>query len=46
MQLTALVERGDMRPVVSQTFALAAARQAFESVTQPHPPGKTVLTVR
>ena len=45
-RLAALVDAGDVRPVVSQTFPLAAARQAFESVTQPHPPGKTILTVR
>ena len=46
VQLTALVDSGDMRPVVSQTFQLAATREAYESCAQPHPPGKTVLVVR
>jgi NADPH:quinone reductase-like Zn-dependent oxidoreductase len=44
--LAALVDQGRLRPVVSQTFPLAEGRQAFESATRPHPPGKTVLTVR
>ncbi|MEO5901386.1 MAG: NADP-dependent oxidoreductase [Ilumatobacteraceae bacterium] len=45
-QLAALVDAGDLRPVVSRTFPLAATRAAFESATRPHPPGKTVLVVR
>jgi NADPH:quinone reductase-like Zn-dependent oxidoreductase len=45
-QLTALVDAGDLRPVVAQTFPLAATRDAFESVSRPRPPGKTVLVVR
>ena len=37
---------GKLRPVVSQRFPLHDGRQAFESGTRPHPPGKTVLIVR
>ena len=45
-RLAALVDEGRLRPVLSQTFPLRDGRQAFESATQPHPPGKTVLIVR
>jgi hypothetical protein len=31
---------------VSQVFPLSQGREAYESGTKPHPPGKTVLTVR
>lgn len=44
-QLAGLVDKGKLRPVVSQVFPLRDGRQAFESATKPHPPGKTVLTV-
>jgi NADPH:quinone reductase-like Zn-dependent oxidoreductase len=44
-RLAALVDEGSLRPIVSQTFPLAEGRQAFESATRPHPPGKTVLLV-
>jgi NADPH:quinone reductase-like Zn-dependent oxidoreductase len=44
--LAALVDEGRLRPIVSQTFPLADGREAFESATRPHPPGKTVLIVR
>jgi NADPH:quinone reductase-like Zn-dependent oxidoreductase len=43
--LAGLVDEGRLRPVVSQVFPLRDGRQAFESATTPHPPGKTVLTV-
>jgi len=43
--LAGLVDEGKLRPVVSQVFRLRDGRQAFESATTPHPPGKTVLTV-
>jgi NADPH:quinone reductase-like Zn-dependent oxidoreductase len=43
--LAGLVDEGKLRPVVSQVFPLRDGRQAFESATTPHPPGKTVLTV-
>jgi NADPH:quinone reductase-like Zn-dependent oxidoreductase len=44
-KLAGLVDEGRLRPVVSQVFPLRDGRQAFESATTPHPPGKTVLTV-
>ena len=44
--LAGLVDEGRLRPVVSQVFPLRDGRQAFESATKPHPPGKTVLLVR
>jgi len=45
-QLAELVDDGKLRPVLSQTFPLRDGREAFESATVPHPPGKTVLIVR
>lgn len=44
-QIAGLADQGRLRPVVSQTFALADGRRAYESGLQPHPPGKTVLVV-
>jgi NADPH:quinone reductase-like Zn-dependent oxidoreductase len=44
-QIADLADRGRLRPVVSQTFALADGRHAYESGSQPRPPGKTVLVV-
>jgi NADPH:quinone reductase-like Zn-dependent oxidoreductase len=43
--LAGLVDGGQLRPVLSQTFRLQDGRKAFESATVPHPPGKTVLIV-
>lgn len=45
-RLAALVDEGRLRPVLSQAFPLRDGRRAFESASQPHPPGKTVLVVR
>ncbi len=45
-RLARLTESGQLRPVVSQVFPLRDGREAFESGTRPHPPGKTVLLVR
>ena len=45
-RLAELTDSGKLRPVVSQTFPLREGREAFESATRPHPPGKTVLLVR
>ena len=45
-RLAGLTDSGKLRPVVSQTFPLREGREAFESATRPHPPGKTVLLVR
>jgi NADPH:quinone reductase-like Zn-dependent oxidoreductase len=44
--LAELVDDGKLRPVLSQTFPLRDGREAFQSATVPHPPGKTVLIVR
>jgi NADPH:quinone reductase-like Zn-dependent oxidoreductase len=46
VRLAALVDDGQLRTIVSQTFPLRDGRRAFESGTQPRPPGKTVLIVR
>lgn len=43
--LCAFVDKGILEPFVSQTFPLADGRDAYESWNQPHPPGKTVLSV-
>ncbi len=45
-RLAELTDSGKLRPVVSQVFPLREGREAFESGTRPHPPGKTVLVVR
>jgi NADPH:quinone reductase-like Zn-dependent oxidoreductase len=45
-RLAELTDSGKLQGVVSQTFPLREGRQAFESGTRPHPPGKTVLLVR
>ena len=45
-RLASLVDDGQLRTIVSQTFPLRDGRQAFESGSQPRPPGKTVLIVR
>jgi hypothetical protein len=44
-RLATLVDGGKLGPIVSQIFPLKEGRQAFESATRPHPPGKTVLLV-
>jgi NADPH:quinone reductase-like Zn-dependent oxidoreductase len=45
-RLAGLVDAGELRPVISQTFPLEKGRQAYESATEPgRPPGKTVLLV-
>jgi NADPH:quinone reductase-like Zn-dependent oxidoreductase len=45
-RLAELTDSGKLRPVVSQVFPLRDGREAYESGTRPHPPGKTVLLVR
>jgi NADPH:quinone reductase-like Zn-dependent oxidoreductase len=45
-RLASLVDDGQLRTIVSQTFPLRDGRLAFESGAQPRPPGKTVLIVR
>lgn len=43
--LAGLVDHGELRPIVGQSFPLAEGREAFESAGRPRPPGKTVLLV-
>ncbi|WP_034274694.1 zinc-binding dehydrogenase [Actinospica robiniae] len=43
--LAALVDKGELEPVVGQRYPLAEGRTAFESGSRPRPPGKTVLLV-
>lgn len=45
-RLAELVDEGKLRPLLSQAFPLSDGRLAFESVTKPRPPGKTVLSVQ
>jgi NADPH:quinone reductase-like Zn-dependent oxidoreductase len=45
-QIAALVDEGELRPVVGRTFPLSAGRQAYGRNRQPHRPGKTVIVVR
>jgi NADPH:quinone reductase-like Zn-dependent oxidoreductase len=45
-RLAGLVDEKRLRPVLSQAFKLHDGRQAYESASQPRPPGKTVLIVR
>ncbi len=45
VEIADLADRGRLRPIVSQTFALADGRRAFESGSRARPPGKTVLVV-
>jgi NADPH:quinone reductase-like Zn-dependent oxidoreductase len=44
-RLAAMVDRGDLEPIVGQTFPLAEGRAAYEGGNGPRPPGKTVLVV-
>jgi NADPH:quinone reductase-like Zn-dependent oxidoreductase len=45
-RLASLVDDGQLRPIISQSFPLREGRRAFESGAHSHPPGKTVLIVR
>jgi NADPH:quinone reductase-like Zn-dependent oxidoreductase len=45
-RLASLVDDGQLRPIISQSFPLSEGRRAFESGAHPRPPGKTVLIVR
>ncbi len=44
-QIGALLDAGQVRPVVDQVFPLAAARQAYDAGLHGHPRGKIVLTI-
>ena len=45
-RLASLVDDGQLRPIISQSYPLSAGRRAFESGAQARPPGKTLLIVR
>ncbi|MEU8606596.1 NADP-dependent oxidoreductase [Actinoplanes sp. NPDC048791] len=45
-KIAALVDSGDLRPVVAGTFALTDGRAAFEAIHGPRRPGKIVLIAR
>jgi NADPH:quinone reductase-like Zn-dependent oxidoreductase len=44
-EIGALIDAGQMRPIVDQVFPLAQARQAYEAAASGHPRGKVVITV-
>jgi NADPH:quinone reductase-like Zn-dependent oxidoreductase len=44
-QIGALLDAGQVRPVVDQVFPLAAARQAYDAGLHGHPRGKIVLSI-
>jgi NADPH:quinone reductase-like Zn-dependent oxidoreductase len=44
-EIGALIDAGQLRPVVDQVFPLAQARQAYETAASGHPRGKIVIAV-
>ena len=44
-EIGALIDAGQIHPVVDQVFPLAQARQAYETAASGHPRGKTVITM-
>ena len=45
-RIAAMVDAGELRPVVARTFPLADGRAAYASGALPRPPGRTALVVR
>ncbi|GAA2361347.1 NADP-dependent oxidoreductase [Dactylosporangium salmoneum] len=45
-RIAAMVDAGELMPVIARTFPLADGRSAYESGRLPRRPGKTVLVVR
>jgi NADPH:quinone reductase-like Zn-dependent oxidoreductase len=45
-ELAKLVDDGSLKPIVSETFPLSAARRAYEAGSRGHLRGKIVLRVR
>jgi NADPH:quinone reductase-like Zn-dependent oxidoreductase len=45
IQIGALIDAGQLRPIIDAVFPLAQARQAYERAAQGHPRGKIVLRV-
>jgi NADPH:quinone reductase-like Zn-dependent oxidoreductase len=46
VELAKLVDDGSLKPIVSETFPLSAARRAYEAGSRGHLRGKIVLCVR
>jgi NADPH:quinone reductase-like Zn-dependent oxidoreductase len=46
VELAKLVDDGNLKPIVSETFPLSAARYAYEARSPGHLRGKIVLRVR
>jgi NADPH:quinone reductase-like Zn-dependent oxidoreductase len=44
-QIAALVDEGQLKPIIAEVFPLARAREAFEFGARSHAPGKIVLEV-
>ena len=44
-ELATLIDRRQLRPVVSEVFELSALPEAFQAQRSPRPPGKVVITV-
>jgi NADPH:quinone reductase-like Zn-dependent oxidoreductase len=44
-EIGALIDAGQIHPVVDQVFPLAQARQAYETAARGHPRGKVVISV-
>jgi NADPH:quinone reductase-like Zn-dependent oxidoreductase len=45
VQISALIDAGQLRPIIDTVFPLAQARQAYEQATRGHTRGKIVLRV-
>ena len=45
IQIGALIDAGQLRPIIDTVFPLAQARQAYEQAAKGHPRGKIVLRV-
>ncbi|HYK63533.1 MAG TPA: zinc-binding dehydrogenase, partial [Patescibacteria group bacterium] len=46
IELAKLVDDGSLKPIVSETFPLSAARRAYESGSRGHLRGKIVIRIR
>ena len=44
-ELAALIDRQQLRPVVSAVFELGALAEAFQAQRSARPPGKVIITV-
>jgi NADPH:quinone reductase-like Zn-dependent oxidoreductase len=46
IQIGALIDAGQLRPIIDTVFPLAQARQAYEQAAKGHTRGKIILRVR